>query len=57
MQIIESILKEIFKDKETAVKTRLLGGTMNETYIITSEGKDYVLYLPQGNAKEAKGNL
>lgn len=25
---------------------------MNETYIVTSEGKDYVLFIPQGNANE-----
>lgn len=52
MKKVENILLEIFGDKKATIKTRLLGGMMNETYIVTSEGKDYVLFIPQGNANE-----
>lgn len=49
---IEEILNKIFGDKNAKVKTRLLGGMMNETYIVTANNRDYVLYLPQGNAND-----
>lgn len=52
MKNLETVLKDIFGAKTANVKTRLLGGMMNETYIITCEGKDYVLFLPQGNAND-----
>ena len=52
MNNIDTILKEIFPNKDAAVKTRLLGGMMNETNIVTCEGKDYVLFVPQGNAND-----
>ena len=52
MKTIEDILLQIFPNKSTTVKTRLLGGMMNETYIVSVEGKDCVLFLPQGNANE-----
>ena len=49
---IEEILKTIFKRNESKIKERLLGGMMNETYIVTSLNRDYVLYIPQGNAND-----
>ncbi len=52
MKKVENILLEIFGDRKANIKTRLLGGMMNETYIVTCEGKDYVLFIPQGNAND-----
>ena len=52
MENLETILKEVFPNKEATIKSRLLGGMMNETNIITSEGKDYVLFFSQGNAND-----
>ena len=52
MENLETILKEVFPNKKAELKSRLLGGMMNETNIITSEGKDYVLFVPQGNAND-----
>ena len=52
MKNLDTLLKEIFPNKTAAVKERLLGGMMNETNIITCEGKDYVLFMPQGNAND-----
>ena len=52
MKNLETILKEVFPNKKAELKSRLLGGMMNETNIITSEGKDYVLFVPQGNAND-----
>ena len=52
MKNLETILKEVFPNKTATLKNRLLGGMMNETNIITLEGKDYVLFVPQGNAND-----
>lgn len=52
MKNIINILGEIFPNQKSTIKTRLLGGMMNETYIVSSLKKDYVLYIPQGNAND-----
>ena len=52
MNSINNILEKIFPNKNATLKTRLLGGMMNETNIVTCEGKDYVLFIPQGNAND-----
>ena len=52
MDKIETIIKEIFKGNEAQIKSRLLGGMMNETYIVSHDKKNYVLFVPQGNANE-----
>ena len=52
MENINTILSTIFPNKNAIIKSRLLGGMMNETYIITCDNKDYVMFLPQGNAND-----
>jgi len=52
MQSIESLLQSIFKSENAKIESRLLGGMMNETYIVSFSNKKYVLYIPQGNANE-----
>lgn len=52
MKNLEDTLSQIFPNKTATIKTRLLGGMMNETYIVSCEGKDYVLFIPQGNAND-----
>lgn len=52
MKSINEILKVVFQNESAIVEERLLGGMMNETYIVSFECKKYVLYIPQGNANE-----
>lgn len=52
MKNIDSLLAQIFPGKNAQIKTRLLGGMMNETYIVNCQNKDYVLFIPQGNAND-----
>jgi len=52
MEKIDELLSTIFKGKDAHIKERLLGGMMNETYIVSCGEKDYVLYIPQGNAND-----
>ena len=52
MKNIQDTINTIFTNKNATIKTRLLGGMMNETYIISSNEKDYVLFVPQGNAND-----
>ena len=48
---IDTLLKKIFKD-EAKVISPLVGGMMNQSYIISSNGKKYVLYISTEQANE-----
>lgn len=47
----EEILKKIFKDS-AHILSPLLGGMMNESFVVESNNKKYVLYLPTTQANE-----
>ncbi len=48
---IDTLLKKIFKD-EAKVISPLVGGMMNQSYIVSSNGKKYVLYISTEQANE-----
>ena len=48
---LEALLKSIFKDKAEIVSP-LVGGMMNQSYIVSSNGKKYVLYVSTEQANE-----
>lgn len=49
---IESLLKQLFKDKEIKVISRFHGGMMNQSYLVLINNKKHVLYLPTPQANE-----
>ncbi len=48
---IDTLLKKVFKD-EAKVISPLVGGMMNQSYIVSSNGKKYVLYISTEQANE-----
>ena len=48
---IETLLKSIFKS-DAEVVSPLVGGMMNQSYIVSSSGKKYVLYVSTDQANE-----